>query len=242
MTLGRHLKEKLKEKISYDSIFATPINQILRYYPFVDFIKKLKKENHKLKVLEIGSGSAGITKFIKIPITGMDIAIDGTKSPYLKFVNQSALEKFPFKGNEFDLALSVDTYEHLPKSKRRKMLEEMFRVSKKYVLITTLFGETKWDRKVLCNWAFEDKYYKDFLEHKNAGFPEIKEIYNFLKNKKYKLKKIYGIHPRLAYFLKLTEQNIFTMAFSRTILKLFLPVFKHSKGKNRIHFFITKIT
>ena len=120
------------------------------------------------------------------------------------------------------------------------MLEEMYRVSNKHVLITTLFGDTKWDRKVLQNWTSKDKYYQDIFEHKQAGFPDVKEIYSFLKNKKCRLRKRYGIHPRLAYFFMLTEQNIFMMLLSRTALKLFLPLLKLYKGKNRIHFFIEK--
>ena len=231
----------LKENLGYDSILSTPLNQIMRYYPFVDFIKKLKRKNKQLKILEVGSGGAGITKFVKTPVVGMDVGIDDKPSPYLKFVKHSALKKFPFKNNEFDIVLSVDTYEHLPKNKRRKTLEEMYRVSRKYVLLTTLFGETKWDRKVLNNWTSEDKYYKDIFEHKKAGFPQEKEVYGFVNSNKRKIRRMKGVHPRLAYFFMLTEQNFFTMILSRTLLKLFLPVFKLYKGNNRLHFFITKI-
>ena len=235
------LINKLKDRISYDSILATPINQILRYYPFVGFIKNSKKINKNLKILEISSGGAGITKFVKTQVIGIDVKVDDIQSPYLTLIKQSALEKFPFKDNEFDVVLSVDGYEHLPKNKRKKTLEEMYRVSKKYILLTTLFGETKWDRKVLTEWTSNHKYYRDILEHKKMGFPSLSEIKIFLKNKKHELEIKHGAHPKLSYFLMLTEQNIVSSLLSRTLLKLFLPVFKLYKGDNRLHLFITKI-
>lgn len=235
-----NLLNNLKERISYDSILATPINQTLRYYPFVDFIKELLKKNNKLKILEVSSGASGITKYIKTPVVGIDISFPDKPSPYLKQLKHSALRRFPFKDNEFDVVLSVDGYEHLPKSKRRKTLEEMYRVSKKYMLLTTLFGETKWDRKVLTEWTPKHKYYRDIFEHKKMGFPSLNEIKDFLRNKKHRVKILKGIHPKLAFYLMLSEQRVFTMITGRTLLKLLLPAFKIFKGSNRLHFFIEK--
>ena len=232
-------KNILINKVRYDSMLATPINQILRYWPIVKFVKKILG-NQNLRILEIGSGSAGITKFAKTPVFGLDINFEDKRSPYLKQVKHSALKKFPFEDNEFDIVLSVDAYEHLPKNKRNKTLEEMYRVSKKYVAFTTIFGLNRWHRKVLNTWGKKNRYYRDIAEHEKMGFPSLKEIDDFLKNKKCKIRKVYGTHPRLAYFLNLTEQNIFTKILSRTVLKSFLPIFKHYNGKDRIYFFIEK--
>lgn len=234
-----NIKNILVENLSYNSIFSTPINQILRYHPIISFIKKLRKKNN-LNILEVGSGGAGITKFVKLPVTSMDIEFDNNSGPYIKKILHSAIDKFPFKDNEFDVVMSIDCYEHLPKNKRKKNLEEMYRVSKKYILITTIFSLHKWHKKILETWNKKSKIYQAILEHKHAGFPDVNEVYNFLKGKNYQLKIINGTHPRLAYFLNLTEENIITMILSRTILKLFLPVFKLYKGKNRIYFFIKK--
>jgi ubiquinone/menaquinone biosynthesis C-methylase UbiE len=234
------IKEAIEQQVSYDSALATPLNQALRYLPIVEFLKKLRKKNKNLRVLEVGSGNAGITKFIKIPVTGMDVAFDDKPSPYLKRVRHSALRKFPFKDNCFDVVLSVDTYEHLPKGKREKMLEEMYRVSRRHIVLTTIFGLNKWHRKVLESWDKKSRHYQDILEHKRMGFPETKEVESFLKRKRCIFRKVRGTRPALAYFLNLAEQNIFGKVLSRTLLKALLPVFRHCNSSERLYYFIIK--
>ena len=235
-----NLKNFLMEKLSYDSMLVTPVNQVLRNRPIVAFVKEIREKNKGLKILEVGSGAAGITKFVRIPVTGMDIEFHGKQSPYLKQLKHSAIEKFPFKDNEFDVVISTDCYEHLPKGKRGKTLEEMYRVSKKYITFTTIFGLHKWHRKILDKWT-DGTITSGIHDIKVKGSPDMDEITSFLRKKgNHTLKMEYGTHPRLAYYLNLADKNIFTKSLSRTILKLFLPLFKLYKGKERIYFFITK--
>ena len=235
------IKDFLREKLSYDSMLVTPVNQVLRNIPIVNFVKKIKKANKNLKILEVGSGAAGITKFIKTPVTGIDIQFYGKPSPYLKQLKHSAIEKFPFRDNEFDIVISTDCYEHLPKRKRRKTLEEMYRVSKKYIVFTTIFGLHKWHKKILDKWEKTGTISKGIHDIKIKGSPDINEIYSFLSKKgNHTLRTEYGTHPRLAYYLNLVDKNIITRLLSRTVLKLFVPAFKLYKGKHRIYFFITK--
>ena len=234
------LKKFLMGKLSYDSMLVTPVNQVLRNRPIVNFVKKLRKKNKNLKILEVGSGAAGITKFIKTPVTGIDIQFYGRPSPYLKQLKHSAVEKFPFKDNEFDAVISTDCYEHLPSGKRRKTLEEMYRVSKKYVAFTTIFGLHKWHKKILSKWDTSGTISKGIHDIKAKGSPAMGEIRAFLGKKNYTLKTEYGTHPRLAYYLNLLDKNVLTKVPSRTTLKLLVPAFRLYKGKERIYFFITK--
>lgn len=233
------MKNFLKEKLSYDSMLVTPVNQALRNYPIVEFVKEIRKKRKGLKILEVGSGASGITKFLKVPVTGIDIEFHGKSSPYLKQVKHSAIEKFPFRDNEFDIVISTDCYEHLPKGKRKITLEEMYRVSKKYIAFTSIFGFHKWHQKILDNWK-EGTISRGIHDISVKGSPDIDEINNFLRNKKINLRMQYGTHPRLAYYLNLSDKNILTRPFSRIVLKLFLPVFRLYNGKERIYFFITK--
>ena len=237
--------DRLKSKVRYDSILTIPITQELRYFRFAEFIKNLLKEKKGLKILEVSSGASGITKFVKTPVIGMDIRFIDLPSPFLKQLRHSALKKFPFKDNEFDAVLSVDGYEHLPKKKRKKTLLEMYRVTNKHLLITTLFNETKYDRKILREWGPENKYYNDIYEHKKMGFPSLNEIRQYLHGKKYKIKIMKGAHPRLAYFLKKSEQNIISSMLSRTVLRIFMPILKRITGTkrnhHRYHLFIEKL-
>lgn len=64
-------------------------------------------------------------------------------------------DKLPLNGNSFDLAVSLDTIEHLPKNKRKKFLLELYRVSRKGFILCAPFGtpehlhmrEKYWSRK-----------------------------------------------------------------------------------------------
>lgn len=233
------LKDFLREKLSYDSMLVTPVNQVLRNHPIVTFVKDIRKNSKFFNILEVGSGAAGITKFVKMSVTGIDIEFHGKSSPYLKQIRHSAVEKFPFRDNEFDAVISTDCYEHLPKGKRKKTLEEMYRVSKKYIAFTSIFGFHKWHQKILNKWK-EGTISRGIHDISVKGSPDIDEINSFLRNKRVQLRIEYGTHPRLAYYLNLADKNFFTRPFSRTVLKLFLPLFKLYKGKERIYFFITK--
>ena len=225
--------------MKFDSMLATPISQILRYHPIVKYIKGLKRNNHNLSILEVGSGSSGITKFIKTEVTGMDIGFSSLQSPYLKKVEHSAIEAFPFKDNEFDVVISVDCYNYLPKARRRICLEEMYRVSGKYMCIV-IVTENKWYKRVLDKWDKKKKMYMAMESMEKAGSPTLSEIGGFLKgmNCKYRMER--GTPPAVSYFLNILDDNIFTKALGRTVLKLFVPVLVTLKGKERVYFFITK--
>ena len=232
---------KIKSKILdilYNSPLEVSINMKLRYMPVVSRLKKIREQNKNLKVLEIGSGSKGITRFFKYPVIGMDIEFQKHKNRYLKEVKSSAAKRFPFKDNEFDVVISVDSIEHVPSSKREKALKEMLRVSNKHVIIACPVGMSKWDKKVLDKWPKSSATYKNIKEHLDMGFPDPIEIVKPFKG--CKIKMAYGAHPGLEYFIKLMERNIVGKAFARTILKIFMPFFTSIKGKSRRVYFIEK--
>lgn len=51
----------------------------LRYLPIVDLLKKERLENSK--ILEIGSGSYGITPYLKKEVVGIDMSFDEPMCP-----------------------------------------------------------------------------------------------------------------------------------------------------------------
>ena len=232
---------KIKSKI-LDVLHKSPlevsINMKLRYMPVVSKLRKLRKQNKNLKVLEVGSGSKGITRFFDHPVTGMDIEFQEHKNKYLREIVSSATKKFPFKDNEFDVVVSVDNIEHIPKAKREKTLKEMLRVSNKHVIITCPFGMNKWDKKVLKKWPKNSATYKNINEHLDCGFPDPDKIVKPFKL--CKISMVYGTHPGLEYYIKLMERNIVGKAFARTLLKIFMPFFVSMKGKSRRFYFIEK--
>ena len=234
-----YIKNKLVE-ILYNSPLEVSINMKLRYAPVVAKLKEIMEKKKRLNVLEVGSGSKGITRFFKYPVVGMDIEFQKYKNKYLKEIISSATRKFPFKDDEFDVVIAVDSIENIPKNKRAKSLKEMLRVSKKYIIITCPCEITKWDRRVIEKWPKNSATYINIKEHFDCGIPTGTEIEKEFKNCKVEME--YGLHPLLEYYIKLLERDIVGKAFSRTILKIFMPFFSMIKGKSRRCYFIEKIS
>lgn len=231
------IKSKLMA-VLYNSPLEVSINMRLRYAPVVAKLKKIKKENKNIKVLEVGSGSKGITRFFRHPVTGIDVEFQEHKNKYLKEVVINPNKKYPFKDNSFDVVIAVDSIEHIPRSQRRKALEEMLRIAKGIIMITCPFTISKWDKKVLAEWPKDSATYKNVKEHLDCGIPQPKEIEDVFKN--CRITMIFGEHSALSYYIKFMERSMLGKVFARTILKIFLPVFSIMKGSSRRYYFIEK--
>ncbi len=160
----------------------------LRYGPILDLIKKHNWTG--LTILEVGSGSYGITPYLKRKIVGVDTSFEEPEYPLLEQVNGSAT-KLPFKDNQFDLIILSDVLEHIPKDKRSEAINESIRVGRKAVIISGPFGEeaTKQDRE-LANYSLKKtgKIHHFFKEHLEYGLPKVLELENLITNKR-KVKK-----------------------------------------------------
>lgn len=236
-------RRKLKNavlKILYNSPLERNINLILRYNPIVRMVKKVSKinKNLSLKILEIGSGSIGITRFYKGKVVGIDVEAEQYKNPRLKFLKSSAT-CLPFKDRSFDIVISVDTLEHLTRKEQLRMVQEAYRVAKKYIFLTYPIGFNKYHEKILKTWK-RSHLTKSLEEHLHGGTPKGDEVEKALNGRNYKVVMEYGTHPALAYYLGYLEQNALTKILSRTLLKAFLPLLKLPKGATRRYYFITK--
>lgn len=148
----------------------------LRYLPVV---KKIKETNlTDSKILEVGSGSLGITPYIKKKIDGIDVDFSGPKTELISRIKGTAT-KLPFNKNSYDVVISSDVLEHIARQERETAIYEMLRVAKKLAIIIVPAGEAseKQDKKL-------DAYYKKvfkttdlFLsEHVANGLPKTDEI------------------------------------------------------------------
>lgn len=143
----------------------------LRYYPVVSEIKKHKLT--KAKILEVGPGSLGIVPYVKTSIDGVDVDFTGPKTPLLTRIKGTA-DSLPFRKNSYDVVISVDVLEHLPKEQREKSIHEMLRVAKKLAVIVVPTGELSeaQDRRLQAHWRKTFNYPNQFLdEHVKNGLP-----------------------------------------------------------------------
>ena len=148
----------------------------LRYIPVVKVLKKLKLD--RSKILEVGSGSLGITPYLKREIDGLDVNFSGPQSQLVNKIKGTA-DKIPFRKNSYDVVISVDVLEHLPKEAREKAVTEHLRVAKKLAIIVVPIGELseKQDEELHKRWGKIFKEPNQFLEeHVQHGLPRIDEI------------------------------------------------------------------
>src|SRR5688572_19784803 len=75
----------------------------------------------KLKVLDVGGAGSIISKFVDVDLTIIDILPNDRN--FKKYVQASALD-MPFKDKSFDIVISCDVLEHIPKEDQTTFLTE----------------------------------------------------------------------------------------------------------------------
>ena len=111
-----------------------------RWSRYVHVVNELRKTNGKgLSVLDVGSGGKGISGFLS-PLKWNYFALDIQKDAFknLKKAHKVVGDgcRLPFRDKIFDVVISVDTAEHIPKSIRHNFYQELKRVHKKKIVIT----------------------------------------------------------------------------------------------------------
>lgn len=155
---------------------------------FLESVKKLDKEIviAGKSVLDIGTGTgawaAAIKKHGPSGIEGIDFSEKMIKQakknhPEIDFKLINAEDLSDFKDNSFDMVTASFVLHGITKDKRYKLLSEMKRVSKKYVVLHDFIGKTPFGIKILE--FFERSDYKHF---KKNFCNELKE--NFYSSKK----------------------------------------------------------
>ncbi len=165
----------------------------LRYLPLVDIIKQNEWMNKS--ILEIGSGSYGITPYLKKEVVGVDQSFDEPEYPFLKRVKGKA-QDLPFSDNKFDVVILSDVVEHIPSGLRQKVLNEAVRVAKLAVLISGPFGDEAMNQdKELAEYSIKTlgtmhPFFKDHLEY---GLPKLEDLMSWINlNKKIKKTEVVG--------------------------------------------------
>lgn len=177
--------------------WARDISLYLRYSKIMAHLQDKISLNSvsQITVLEVGSGGPGISNFLKycafknkcdLTLADTDYnALSRVKSEKTAVIHGDCL---PFESNSFDVVISVDTLEHIPKDKRAKFITELKRVTKKTVLLHSIAHDP--DMHFLARDAdqkFQNWYIKKFgkphrwaAEHLKIDSPTIQEINDVL--------------------------------------------------------------
>lgn len=148
----------------------------LRYLPVVAALKVAKLTDSK--ILEVGSGSLGITPYLKKRVDGIDVDFSGPQTPLLTQVKAKGVI-LPFHKNSYDAVIAVDVLEHLKPQSRAQAVHEILRVAKKLAVIVVPVGELsqKQDIELDRYWQKVFKSRNQFLEeHVENGLPQSNQI------------------------------------------------------------------
>lgn len=148
----------------------------LRYLPVVAELKRLKFA--KSKILEVGSGSLGITPYLREKIDGLDVDFSGPKTALVNPILGDATS-IPFRKNSYDVVIAVDVLEHLNPESRFTTINQMLKVAKKLLVIVVPTGELsqKQDRDLYKLWQKIKRDDNQFLaEHTKFGLPSTDQI------------------------------------------------------------------
>ena len=145
-----HLKSLLSGYLEWNR--GLTLDPWLRYRPVLPLIRKSRRDSGLL--LDVGSGSVGLAFFLQRPVVSADVAFSssdmGRFSSPIRPVRASATQ-LPFRDGAFRGVVSVDMLEHIPKQLRAQAIQELFRVSKDFVVIGFPYGDRSaaFDRRAL---------------------------------------------------------------------------------------------
>lgn len=148
----------------------------------ISLINKYIDFNKKSKILDIGAGAGWYSKYLSDK--GMDVtAIDKTprfQGENIKIIHSNLEKEINLESNQFDYILAWDIIEHVANEK--KLIEEIYRVSKKDAIILTSVpneDDSRISDSYLTYCHFKDKTHK--REYTLKKFEQLMTVNDFEK-------------------------------------------------------------
>ncbi len=172
-----------------------PFDQYQRYRNIKYIVEQIKDIYNidKLRILEIGSNEQlNLGQFIPgEDITYSDLNVPDNIDKNVKFISADATNLNEIVAQEFDVVISSDVFEHIPKEKREKFFFETTRVAKLASIHCFPFdNEQNSSAEIRTNEYYKALYGKDHIwlqEHIENGLPNIDKVKSILEsiNKEY---------------------------------------------------------
>lgn len=155
------------------NILELPFDVYQRYKIIQDAINILRSAGpESFRILDAGGGAGPVSGFL--PNDSIRI-VDQTDCDLPNFQKADVLA-LPFKDGAFDIALSTDVLEHVPPDRRELFLNELWRVSRHYVLLAAPFHSAAAVQAEQILFEFirtELQQEHQFLkEHRTFGLPD----------------------------------------------------------------------
>lgn len=156
------------------------MDMALRYHPIVRYMRPLLQPGSR--IVDVGSGSVGITPYLDHTVFGIDRSFDGPSASRLVRCTGDVLS-LPFADRAVDFTLCVDTLEHIPRSSRAAAIQEILRVTSKASVIAVPCGPLSAERdrdlslRLRKRLARRDRFLDEHLEH---GLPRLDELLDWV--------------------------------------------------------------
>ena len=164
-------------------------DQYQRYKIIQIIVNKIKEYycSNKLTVLEVGSNEQlNLGNFLpNEEIVYSDLFIPKNIKEDINFIKLDATNMEDIKDNQFDIVISLDVFEHIPREKRRDFLKETNRVAKIFNIHSFPFeDEAVSSAELRANDYYKSIFGKDHVwlkEHIENGLPNIDNLKRELK-------------------------------------------------------------
>ena len=150
------------------------------YHPkfWTEVVRDFKQHwglDNKSSILDVGCGKGFmIYDFLQLlpglKIKGIDIsdyAIQNSKPEISNLLSVDSADKLPFKDNEFDYVISVNTIHNLPIDNCKTAIKEISRVAKKDAFITVDAYNNNEEKKRMYDWNLTAQTILSTSEWKN---------------------------------------------------------------------------
>lgn len=162
-------------------------DQYQRYKNVANLINRLRTKKEVFRILEVGANEhQNLELFLPDDmIFYLDIQIPDQLLNNPQYILGDATE-MSFSNDSFDIVVALDVFEHIPPRKREDFINELYRVSSQFFVLTAPFYSPEViEAEKRVNKIYNLFFKTDFIwleEHSTNGLPKQEELEGQLKN------------------------------------------------------------
>lgn len=186
-------------------------DQYQRYNNVRRIVEEMRSGGEVFTILEVGANEhQNLERFLPIDeITYLDIQLPEhlRNNPKYLLGDATAMD---LPDNHYDVIVALDVFEHIPPGKREAFINELYRVSAKFFVITAPFDTVEVvEAEKRANAVHQSIFHSDFIwldEHRSNGLPNLEDLEHYLasRNMIYQIRR----HGNIALW-----ERLFTLHF-----------------------------
>jgi hypothetical protein len=212
------------------------MDMALRYHPIVAFLRPRLEPG--TRIVDVGSGSVGITPYLRHTVFGVDRSFDGPRATRLVRCTGDVLA-LPFADRSVDITLCVDTLEHLPPDKRSAAVSELLRITRRFAVIAVPCGPLSAERdrdlslRLRRRLGRRDRFLDEHLEH---GLPRLEELQAWITDaganlgRQFRARTQDNVHLRVWWLVQMAKVSLLWRATLIISFPVMFPILRQFNG------------